>query len=256
MAKKSKDAAYEEFLADLRAVNPQIEEILKDEKVSAKLRDGVLARADYSANMDALRAEREQFASEVAEARQNIQGWQKWYGDATAEVATVQTKLQKYEQMFGPIESAADTRQAARQLGVSKEELNSALEERMNQRDLAALKFADDLTDIKLDFQSRFKDRLDTTAVFELAGKRGVDLRTAYDLHIADRVEELRSKDIEARIKQAREEAVSEYASKHNLPVAPTTSDMTHTLDVKDAPKGSHDRVAAAVAAFRQGAQR
>jgi len=249
MAKKH-DAAFDAFLADLKAINPQIEELVKDEKVSAKLREGVLARSDYSANMDALRAEREQFASEVAEARQNIQGWQKWYGDATTEMATMQTKLQQYESAYGAIDTAADRGAAARHLGISKDELTQALEERVNRTELAALKFADDLTDIKIDYRDRFKEKLDTAAVYKLAGERGIDLHTAYNLHIAERVEEQRGKDVEERIKQARQEAVAEYASKHNLPVVPSTSDMVHSLDVPDAPKTQRDRLAAAIQSF------
>ena len=246
MAKKN-DAAYEQFLADLKAINPQIEEIVKDEKVSAKLREGVLARADYSANMDSLRAERETFATEVQEARTKIQDWQSWYGQATEEVANVQGKLQQYETLYGPIQ-AGDKREVAKAMGISKEEMDRALEDRMNQRDIAALKFADDLTDIKLDFKDRFKERLDTTAVFKLAGERGVDLNTAYSLHIADRLEEARTRDVEERIKQARKDAVSEYASQHNLPVTPSSNDIVHVLDAKDVPNNSRDRIAAAVA--------
>lgn len=251
MAKKN-DAAYEQFLADLKAINPQIEEIVKDEKVSAKLREGVLARADYSSHMDSLRAERETFAAEVQEARQKIQGWQSWYGQATEEVANVQGKLKQYESLYGPIQEG-DKREVAKAMGISKEEMDRALEDRMNQRDIAALKFADDLTDIKLDYKDRFKEKLDTTAVFKLAGERGVDLNTAYSLHIADRLEEARTKDVEERIKQARQEAVSEYASKHNLPVTPSSNDIVHVLDAKDVPNTSRDRIAAAVAAMNAG---
>ncbi len=253
MAKRDKDAAFNEFLADLKAINPQIEDLLKDDKVSSKLREGVLARADYSANMDTLRAERESFATEVQEARTKIQGWQNWYGEATNEMATTQERLKQYEQAYGPIESGADRREAAKTLGISKEDVNTLLEDRMNQRDIAALKFADDLTDVKIDHLGRFKERLDTTAVFEIAGKQGVDLKTAYNLHIADRVEEMRTKDVEERIKQASEDAVRDYASKHNLPVVPTQSDMVHVLDAKDIPASSRDRIAAAVAATQAG---
>jgi hypothetical protein len=241
MAKKN-DAAFDSFLADLKAINPAIEELVKDEKVSAKLREGVLARADYSSNMDTLRQERETFATEVQQARERIAGWQSWYGDVSQQVATINDKVKQYEDAYGPIETAGDARKAARQLGVSKEEMADLVESRMNQRDIAALKFADDLTDIKIDFKDRFKDRLDTEAVFKLAGERGVDLKTAYSAFINDRVEEQRTKDVEERIKQARVEAVTEYASKHNLPVAPSSSDMVHTLDAKDVPVTSRDR--------------
>lgn len=253
MAKKN-DAAYEAFLADLKAINPQIEELIKDDKVSAKLKEGVLARADYSSAMDSLRTERESFATEVAEARQKISGWQTWYGETSTQVATMQDKLKQYETAYGEIEPEGTKRAAAR-MGVSKEELEKALDTKMNQRDLAALKFADDLTDIKMDFRDRFKEKLDTEAVYKVAGERGVDLKTAYDLHIATRVEEARTKDIDERIKKERLEAVTEYASKHNLPVGPSHSDIVHSVDSKDAPKTSHERVAAALAGFNQARQ-
>tara|TARA_R110000868_G_scaffold255919_6_gene512592 strand:+ start:360 stop:1127 length:768 start_codon:yes stop_codon:yes gene_type:complete len=248
MAKKN-DAAYDQFLADLKAINPQFEEIVKDEKVSAKLREGVLARADYSSHMDTLRNERETFAVEVQEARQKIQGWQSWYGQATEQVASVQGKLQEYETLYGPIQ-AGEKREVARAMGISKEEMDRALEDRMNQRDIAALKFADDLTDIKMDFKDKFKEKLDTTAVFRLAGERGVDLNTAYNLHIADRLEDVRTKDVEERISRARQEAVSEYASQHNLPVTPSSNDIVHVLDAKNVSTNARDRVAAAVASM------
>lgn len=250
MAKKSKDTIYEEFLADLKTLNPGIEEVLKDEKVSAKLREGVMARADYSQSKDELRAQQEQFAAEVEQARQKIEGWQKWYGETSTQVATMHEKLNQYETLYGEIEDSGDKRRAARALGISKEDVDSLLETKMNQRDLAALKFADDLTDIKLDYMTRFKEKLDTQEVFKIAGERGTDLNTAYNLHIAERIEEVRNKDFEERIKKERAEAVSEYASQHNLPVVPNTSDMVHVLDAKDVPNTPRERTAAALAAF------
>lgn len=252
MAKKDKDTIFEAFLADLKAINPAVEEVLKDDKVSAKLKESVLARADYSQSMDALRSERESFAAEVAEAREKIQGWQKWYGDTSREVAAVQGRLREYVEAYGELETAGDKRKAATALGITKDELNEALESRMNQRDLAALKFADDLTDVKIDFRDRFKEALDTEALFKLAGERQIDLKTAYKEFINPRVEELRTKDVEARIAQAKKEAVEEFASQHKLPVVDTRSDVRpHSLDVKDAPKTPHDRVAAAIASLR-----
>lgn len=252
MAKKNNDAAYEQFLADLKAINPAVEELIKDDKVSAKLKESVLARSDYSSAMDALRTERETFATEVAEARQKIEGWQKWYGQTSQEVASVQKKLKAYEDAYGEIE-AGDTKNVAKRIGVSKEELSEVLEARTREHDLAAIKFADDLTDIKIDFKDRFKDKLDTEAVFKLAGERQVDLRTAYDIHIADRVEKARSEEVEARIKREREEAVSEYAAKHNLPVVPSTSAVgTHVLDAKEVATTPQGRVAAALQGYMQ----
>ncbi len=249
MAKKNSDTIFKEFLADLESINPAIKEILADEKVSTKLRDGVLARADYSSKMDEFRTSQESFATEVAEARQKIEGWQKWYGDTSTQVATIQKKLTQYEKTYGDLEDD-NTGHAAKRMGVSKEELETVIEERNRARDVAALKFADDLTDIKIDYRDRFKEKLDTEAVYKIAGEKGIDLNTAYNLHIKDRVEELRNKDVEDRIQKARDEAVSEYASKHHLPTVDHRSDMTHVLDVQNPANTQQTRVAAALANF------
>lgn len=246
MAKKDKDAIFNEFLADLKAINPKIEEIL-DDKTSAKLREGVLARADYSQSMDSLRAERESFANEVAEARNRIDGWQKWYGEVSTQVASTQEELKAYRDAYGELD-ASDKRRVAREAGFTKDEFEKRLQEEINRRDIANLKFADDLTDIKMDYRDRFKEALDTEAVYKIAGERGTDLKTAYQSFISERVKEQDEAKWKETIKKEREDAVAEYASKHNLPVIDNRPEVTHVLDTKDAPKTSHDRVAAALA--------
>jgi len=250
MAKKDKDTIFKEYLAELEAINPGIKDILADEKVSAKLKEGVLARADYSSNMDALRAERENFANEVSQAREKIQGWQKWYGDVSTEVSKTQDELKAYKEAYGDLDDAGQ-RRVARQVGLTPDEFEKRLNEEIGKRDLANLKFADDLTDIKIDFSNRFKESLDTAEVYKIAGERGTDLKTAYNLHIAERVEELKATETKELIKREREEAVKEYASKHNLPILDTRSAVTHVLDFKDVPKTPHDRVAAALASYQ-----
>lgn len=247
MAKKSKDAIFQEYLAELEAINPAIKDILADEKVSAKLREGVLARADYSQNMDAFREQREQFASEVEEARKRIEGWQKWYGEASTTVANTQEQLKAYQDAYGELDTRTQ-RRVAHEAGYSKEEFEKRLQEEINKRDVANLKFADDLTDVKLDFRERFKEALNTEDLYKIAGERGVDLKTAYNSYISERVEEQRKQEVEDRVKREREDAVKEYASKHNLPIIDSRPDVTHVLDAKDAPKTQHDRVAAALA--------
>lgn len=247
MAKKDKDTIYSEFLADLKALNPKIEEVLADEKVSAKLRESVLARADYSQSMDSLKADRETFAAEVQEARQKIAGWQQWYGTESQKTVALEDELKKYRETYGQLD-AGDQRRVAQQQGfLTKEDFQAALDKQIQQRDMAALKFADDLTDIKIDFSGRFKEKLDTTPVYQIAAQRGLDLRTAYNEYISDRVEEQRKSAYDDAIKAAREEGARDFASKHNLPSVPSSPDMVHYADVKDVPKTSRDRISAAI---------
>lgn len=257
MAKKDKDAAYNEFLADIKAIvgddkwSAVEEALIKNDKASAKLRDGVLARAEFSSQMDALKAEREAFAAEVAEARSRIGGWQKWYGDVVTEIKAREDKLKAYMEAYGELDSPERTR-GAQQAGYSKEEFEKRLSEELQQRDLANLKFADDLTEIKLDYRERFKGKLDTGAVYKIAGENGLPLDAAYNLYIADKVEEQRQASFDEAVKKARQEGAAEALAKHNLPVVPSNPAHVHTLDAKDIPASSKDRIAAAVANFRE----
>lgn len=247
MAKKDKDALFNDYLAELKAINPQLEEVLKDEKVSAKLREGVLARADYSSSMDQLRAERENFEAQVAEARAKIEGWQKWYGDTSTEFAKSQEKLDAYRKTYGDLDG---NQPPARQNFLTREDFDKDFATRSQQRELSAMKFADDLTDIKIDYRERFGERLNSTDIYNLATSRGVDLVTAYNLYIGDRVREQQKAQFDEAIKQAREEGARDFASAHKLPIVPSSSDITHYVDVKDTPKTARDRIAAALSDF------
>lgn len=250
LTKKQKDAAYESFLADLKTVNPQIEELLKDEKVSTKLREGVLARADYSASMDELTANQQRFDQEVQEARQRIDGWKTWYGAASSEYATTKTKLQQYEDEFGEL-NQNQQRQVAKQYGLSVEQFEQRLSEEIQKRDVAALKFVDDLTDLKIEHRQRFGEKLDTAAVYKIAGEKQLPLDVAYQIYTVDKVKEETETKLNERIVKERADAVAEALSKHNLPVLSNNPDMVHVLDApKDIPRASDDRIRAAVQGF------
>lgn len=249
MAKKN-DAAYEAFLADLISLKPEIKDLVSDEAVSAKLREGVLARSEFSRGQDELREARKALEAEVTEARDKIAGWQNWYGETSKQVADMQTKLKTYAETYGDLDEPAKHREAAKQ-GLTKEEFDAALQAELNKHDMAALKFADDLTDLKIEHRDRFKEKLDTAAVYKIAGEKNLPLGIAYNEYIADRVAEKNKADFEQAIKAAKEEGAKEFASKHNLPVVPNTNDLyVHSLDAKDVPQTSKERVAAAVNRF------
>jgi hypothetical protein len=249
MAKKNKDTLFNEFLADLKAINPAIEEIVKDEKVSAKLREGVLARADYSQSMDDLKAQQDTFNAEVQAARQKIEAWQKWYGDTSQQFATVQQQLEEYKAEYGEL-SEGDKRKAAKEAGYTKEEFEKRMNEVIQQRDVAALKFVDDLTDLKIEHRQRFNEKLDTAAVYKIAGEKQLPLDVAYKVYTADKEADLVKKDFDERLKQAREDGAREALASHKLPQVSNNPDHVHVLDVADAPRTDSARVSAAVSDF------
>lgn len=251
MAKKDNEALYQAFLADLKTIAPEVEEVIaKNEKATAKLKESVLARSDYNAQSDALRKEREDMQTFLQTERQKIEGWTKWYADTSGEYAATVDELKKYRDEFGDLTDAGQRREAARH-GMSKEEFESKLSEEITKRDTAAIKFVDDLTDLKIEHRQRFGERLNTEEVFKIAGEKQLPLDVAYDVYIADRVEDLRKKDFDDAVKKAREEGAAEALAKHNLPVMSSDSSIMHVLDQsKEIPRDSNSRVSAAVTAF------
>jgi hypothetical protein len=242
MAKK--DSGFDAFLAEVVAALPEgekrttFEEAIKNDTVQSKLREGFLARSDYSRSMDALRAEREEFDSVVTETNERIAGWQQWYEEAKAEVAGSKKGADDDALDLGPTPP-----------GVTPEQLAKILAD----RDKMAIKFASVLTDLQYDYRSKFGEKLDSDALIAYATRRGVPIDVAYNELTAPKERERAEKDVEARIKAARDEAVKEFASANKLPTASRPSEP-HPLDLAvKAPQGATERVAAAVTAFNAG---
>lgn len=247
MAKKDNDAAFEAFLADLKAINPKVEELIADDKVSAKLKEGVLARSELSRQLDALRTERETFVAEVTDARTKIKGWQDWHTNSLSERATLVDRIKRYEEEYGALEGGEGNKPKF----VRPDDMKAYTDETLRAREAAYLKFADDLTDLKIEHRTKFNEKLDTQELYKIAGERNIPLDLAYNIFIQDRMEERRTADLKDQIAKAREEGAKDALSKHNLPVLDTRSDVVHSMDVQNAPKTERDRVSAAVAGFR-----
>src|SRR5262249_13919500 len=116
--------------------------------------------------------------------------------------------------------------------------------------DVANLGFADALTDIKIDYKERFKEKLPTQDVLKIAGEKNLSLDLAYKEFISDRVEKQREDDVKAQIEQAKKDAVAEFATAHNLPIVPSHSDVTHVLDYKNVASDPAGRISGAVKDF------
>lgn len=254
MAKKSSEEAYQDFLADLEKINPRIKEVM-DDATNAKLKESVLARSEFSRQSDALAAREKEIEGYLSAETQKIEGWQKWYGDVTKEVATVQTELKSYKEAYGELDSTS-RRQEAEKHGMTTADFEKALNDRFQSHDVASIKFADDLTDLKIEHRDRFKEKLDTQAVFKIAGERNLPLSIAYNEYIGDRVIKLNEQQVEARIEQAKKDAVAEYATKHNLPVLDSSRDFVHAADATPAMTDPNARISAAVADFMKRPQR
>ena len=259
MAKK-KDAAFDEFLADVLATIPegdarkQAEELLANEAVTSKLREGVLARAEFSRSMDALKTREQELARLQGEATTNAKAWSDWYAKASSEVATVNDRLKQYEQLYGELEPGVRREMRAGEKYMTEAEFQQKLAEAIGQRDSAAIAVADELTDLKIDHFNTFKEKLDTQSLIGLATKNGVRLKQAYDEMVSDRRREMADKAVEERVARERDEAVREYASKHQLPFTPGPAEPSglDTLfnGAEKAPRDQRGRVTAALDEF------
>lgn len=260
MAKKDKDAIYQDYLAELKTLVGdekwgEVEEaLIKNEKASAKLREGVLARSEFSSGMDALRQERQEFEGTVKAENEKIRGWQKWYGDVSKEAVDLQNTVKAYQNAYGDLEDGNTARKPA---GISEEDFQKRLNDAMQQYSSAAVTFADDLTEIKLNHRDRFKETLNVQDVIKLVGEKNIPLKTAYNEYIADKVEAVRQTEFDEAVKRAREEGAQEALSRHNLPNIPNNPTIVHTVDaMKETPTSARDRVAAAVKGFNEGLSR
>ncbi len=252
MAKKDNEALYQDFLADLKKINPKIEEVL-DDATNAKLKDSVLARAEFSRQSDALAAREREIEGYLASETQKIEGWQKWYGDVTKEVANTQNQLKEYRDAYGELDSTSRRVEAERH-GMTTADFEKALDKRLSEReqirDAASISFVDELTDLKIEHRDRFKENLDTTSVFKLAGAKNLPLKLAYNEFIGDRVTKLNEQNVLERIEQAKKDAVAEFATQHKLPVLDSSRDYVHAADATPAMTDPNARVASAVADF------
>lgn len=256
MAKKANETEYQAYLADLLAEMPEtsqaaVEEALRMDGVATKLRGGYLRQSEFSRSMDDLAAERKAFEREVAQARENIAGWEKWYADTSQGLADTSAKLQAYESTFGPLDGTPSP------TGLSREEVARLTEEQLARRSTdffnQTMAAADVLTDLKLEHRDRFGKPLNSTELLRFCNERGLPLQAGYKEFVADDMAQLRDKEIQDRIAKAREEGAREALSRHNLPVTSVAREP-HPLDLMREttknPVSSFDRIAAAAADF------
>lgn len=252
MSKKA-DAALDKFLADCLAAVPEdkravAEELFKADGVKTKLREGVLAREDYSRQSDELKASREALEAETAKAQDLIKKNTDWYHTANAEYTGVKAKLDRYAAEFGDLEGEG---KPAKKF-LSEDDFNKRLDEALSPRDAAAIDVADILTDLKIEHRDKFKEKLDTKALIKFATENRMPLTAAYTAFVADKVEAVRKTEFDDAIKKAREEGAAEARASQGLPIIARSSEPFSFAAPADIPRSQADRVKAAALDFSQ----
>lgn len=242
--KKTGKAAYDEFLADVIGAIPEdqreaIEGVLTSDAVVGKAANRVIQQAEFSRQMDALRAKE----TEIAE---KIKGYEDWYADASGQYATLKEERDAYAEAYGALDPNERPKTPA-SAGIDEKKLA----EELARRDQLAIQFADVLTDLKWDHRQNFNEALNTRELIKFCTEKGLPIEVGYQSFIADRVEAKRKTEFEEKLKAAREEGAREALTRHNLPITPAPSEA-HVLDRADIKTDPSERVRAAVESFNR----
>lgn len=181
---------------------------LDNAKFAKAIDDGILRHDDYSRNMDTLRADKEKFEKEKT-------GYSDWYKQSLAAFEKNKQVVAQYEQQYGPLDGSDPKLVASPTNAVTKEELQKAMDEYSGKAVFIAKKAAQ----VSVDYFKRFNEPLDMDAFEKFALEKGLPIDAAYDAFIRPRVSELDQKNIDERIKAAKEEGLREGRSQSNLPV-------------------------------------
>lgn len=217
-----------------------------------KFYQGFVPRPEVDRSLDAERTKYKQFQE------RNDYLEKQWFPEAKAAYENnkkIAAKYSKYVELYGDIdpEDANAQRKAAANMGISKEELATMLNEQLDSRLSAQGSAAMELMEIRDDYRERFGKRMPVSEFEKFVveqRKRGVNdsLMANYKTWIEPDVEKASSAAVEARIKQAQEEAVRDYQSRHGIPAAARPREAHLLLDreklAADKDKGQSGREA------------
>jgi hypothetical protein len=194
---------------------------------------------DYQAQIGRVRA---------AEAK--LAEYGQWYGTANQqyqqmadEVAALRSgRVPMYNNGNGTDPALTNTAQY-----LTKADLDRVVQEQ-GSRFATVLKTA---TSIAADHVARFGEKPDMEAIDTIAREQNLPLNLAYEAYIKPRVEAKATADMDKRIKDAREEAVRDYASKHRLPVDPVPAENSYINVNSSRPEAPKDIDAELLSAWR-----
>ena len=212
MAKATADT-FQSFLESVLATVPEekrdtVRATLTDDSIAPKLREGVLARSDYSRHMDELAKRRAEVDSYIAEQQERVKGWETWYADASTQLNETQSMLEKYRATYGDLTGTPAP-------ALKREDIESLLAARIGKEREGLgtwmVDAVDKLTDLKIQHRQDFGERLDTRALSDFAAKHNLsDLDVAYKLYVEPTLNERRDADMKAKLGEARKQALEE----------------------------------------------
>lgn len=237
---------YMQELAAKAGVSPELsaklQEALGNEAVSKVFADGLVARPDYSRDLDKVRDE----TKSMTKAQ-----WDDWYNREVKPVAEHNFKLaqqaEQYRTLYGDLDGTAAPKPNGNGGSVdgngnylTREELTRMLAE----RDGAHVNLAKTLNKISFDHYRRFGAELDLNEIEKLSREQNLPADLAYERYIAPKVADQQKQQHEAALKAAREEGFRDGASRRGTPLDAGQREVSLLFDRTAAPDASDTRSA------------
>lgn len=213
---------------------------LGNTKFAEELEKGVSRQSDYSRHMDELKTEKQKVESQ-------IQTWRDWYNTAITKDAEREEELKTLRAKAGGGDGGGTGGGGNGGTGggnFTKAELEALLAKERG----SLIALTKDMGRVASEHAARFHEALDVDALEKIALEKGLTVRDAYKLYVEPRVKEQETKDIDERIRLAREEGIKEGMSKKGLPDESSTSRGHHVFfdRQKDPAKVGDERTRAA----------
>lgn len=212
-------AHYQKLAQDAGLSKEETDAVVKafdNEKFGKGVADGHKRNDEFSRAMDGVAAEKKRLQDWYE--KEELPKYQRYNEGLGA--------LEKYRELYGDLNDdqglnngGGRDRNRDGGAGMTKDEVDKYLEEKLKQRDGAYVGLTKTAVRISADYTKRFGDVLDVDAVEKLALERGLPLDQAYKEFIAPKEQaatEARHKD---EIEKAKTEAVRDFQSRMKLPI-------------------------------------
>jgi len=231
---------YWQELAKKHDIAPEranaILEVLKDDKAGKAFLEGFVPQSDYSRDLDKTRDE---WKGKLTEAEKKVLGYDDWYKGARAtfdanvvQAQATEAKLKQYTDTFGALDDSGGNPKLPPDI-VTRKDLED-MARGISGNTASVLKA---LTHAASDHMHKFGQPLDVDAFEKFMIDNNLAPKDAYERYVAPKMEEKRNVEFEAKLKTAKEEAVRDYASKHQMPVDTAPREHSPFFDRKEMPK-------------------
>src|SRR5579863_4521804 len=226
--------------------------VIKNDKIQLNLKKDVLARSDYSRQMDELKAQEKAIKDLQTKAEQEIANavqWANYYNGMDAEYKAAATQLNDLKKSLGVVKDM-DNKDVKAETGMTKAQVEQMLKEQMQafavQQAGAVTNFTKFLLNKGDDYRTRYGKRFDVDQFDKFMAEQKIqDPELAFERFIKPDEEARQKKEREDWEKKTREDLEREIQSKHpevSLGESKSDGSTPYYIDDSKRPTGNNLR--------------